>query len=239
VKFEITGPGNVLKVAKLRTDDPRAALVYLTLQGSVPHDVQVHPARLHVAAGKNAVPPLTVTISGPLGMDVTEATCERGLFDVRVAPPETEANEKQTWRLELTFKPQDFVGRIEDTLTVRTTHLERPLITVPITGDVRGDLALTPSQAFFGFVPSGEQRTQTLTIASRSGSPFTVTGARLEGEGARVSEPARTEDGRWTVTVSLTAAKAGVVDTHLLLTTDVPSEETLQVPVYAHVTAAH
>jgi hypothetical protein len=38
--------------------------------------------------------------------------------------------------------------------------------------------------------------------------------------------------------VSLAADKPGVIDTHLVLTTDVPGEETLEVPVYAHVSPA-
>jgi hypothetical protein len=238
VKFTITAAGNVLRAAKLRTDDPRAALVYLTLQGSVPHDVQVQPARLSVARDKNAVPPLRVTISGPVGMDVTGATCERGLFDAQIGAPEVDANEKKTWQLELAFKPQNFVGPVEDQLTIHTTHAERPLITVPITGHVRGDLEVRPSQVFFGFVAPGKPAEQKIVIASRSGAPFTGKSATLGGAGLRVSEPTRAEDGTWTLTVSLAADKPGVIDTHLVLTTDVPGEETLEVPVYAHVSPA-
>jgi hypothetical protein len=238
VKFTVTASGNVLRVAKLRTDDPRAALVYLTLQGTVPHDVQVQPARLSVARDKNAVPPLHLTVSGPGGMDVTGAACERGLFDVQISAPEVDANEKKTWHLELTLKPQDFVGPLDDQLTIHTTHAERPLITVPITGRIRGDLEVQPSQVFFGFVAPGKPAEQKIVIASRSGAPFTVKSAKLEAAGLRVSEPTRAEDGTWTLTVSLAADKPGVIDTHLVLTTDVPGEETLEVPVYAHVSPA-
>jgi hypothetical protein len=238
VKFTISSSGNVLKVAKLRTDDPRAALVYLTLQGSVPHDVQVQPARLFVSAGKSAAPPLSLSVSGPADMQLTEAGCERGLFAAEIGAPTTDENGKQTWPVTLTLRPQDFVGRVEDTLTVRTTHPERPLITVPISGEVRGDLVLSPSQVFFGFVGPGAQREQTVTVRSRSGGVFALTGATLDSPGVRVSEPVRAEEGSWSVTISLAADRAGVVDTTLSVTTDVPGEGTLHIPVYVHVTAA-
>ncbi len=238
VKFAVTSSGSVLKLAKLRTEDPRAALVYLTLQGSVPHDVQVQPARLYVSRDKNAVPPLSVSLSGPAGMDVTGATCERGLFDVRVGAPEVDANEKQTWQLELTLKPHDFVGPLVDQLAIHTTHAERPLVTVPITGEVRGDLKATPTSLFFGFVDEGKRVERTLTIMSRTASPFTVKGATLEAAGLGVSEPTRPEDGSWTVTVSLAAGKPGVIDTHLVLSTDAPGEKTLSVPAYAHIVSS-
>jgi len=199
VKFTVTSSGNVMRSAKLRTNDPRAAIVYLTLQGTVPHDVQVYPARLHVSRDKNAVALLSVTVSGPADMNLIEPSCERGLFEVRLGAPEVDANEKQTWQLELTFEPRDFVGRVEDTLMVRTSHAERPLISVPITGEVQGDLTLSPNQVFFGFAEVGDKAEQVVTVTSRSGTAFGVKSAKL------------------------------------VLTTDVPGEETLKIPVYAHV----
>ena len=235
VKFTVTSSGNVMRSAKLRTNDPRAAIVYLTLQGTVPHDVQVYPTRLRVSRDKNAVPPLHVTVSGPVGMDVTGATCEGGRFDVQVGAPEVDANENKTSELELSLKPQDFVGRIEDELAVRTTHPDRPLITVPITGEVRGDADIRPAQVFFGFVRAGDKAEQTVTITSHSGDPFAVKSAKLKGKGLRVTQPIQTDDGSWRVTATLTAEQLGIIGTKLVLATDVPGEETLEVPVYAHV----
>lgn len=235
VKFPVTSSGNVMRFAKLRTNDPRAALVYLTLRGSVPHDVQVQPTRLRVSAHKNAVPPLHVTVSGPVRMDVTGATCEGGRFGVQVGAPEVDANEKKTWRLELGFKPQDFVGRVEDQLAVRTTHPDRPLITVPITGEVRGDADIRPAQVFFGFVRAGDKAEQVVTIRSRSGTSFTVSEAKFDALGVSVDGPVPVTPSEWKLTVTLTANRPGIIDTKLVVTTDVPGEETIEVPVYAHV----
>ena len=44
----------------------------------------------------------------------------------------------------------------------------RRLITIPITGHIRGDLRVTPPSVFFGFVKVGEKAEQQVTIESRS-----------------------------------------------------------------------
>ena len=78
-----------------------------------------------------------------------------------------------------------------------------------------------------------DEKQQTLTVRSRSGTPFTVTQAQLDAAGAHVGEPSLSAAGDWQVTVSADAP--GILDAKLLLTTDVPGEEAAAVPVYAHV----
>jgi len=237
VKFTVTYSGNVAKSARLKTNDPRAAVVYLTLHGTVPHDLQVQPAQLHLAGDKNAVLPLTLTVSGPADMNLTGAACDRGRFDVHVGDPHVDDNGKKTWTLSLSLKARDFVGRVEDQLTVRTTHAQRPVITIPIAGEVRGDLVVQLREVFFGFVKTGAKAEQRVRIASRSGAPFTVKSAKLDSAVLRLDGPVRADDGSWGLTVSLGAGAPGVIDTKLVLATDVPGEGTIEVPVYAHLVA--
>jgi hypothetical protein len=56
-----------------------------------------------------------------------------------------------------------------------------------------------------------------------------------EGEAriAALAEP--TGEGEWKVEVTLARAEPGVVDTTLVVTTDLPGEERIEVPLYADV----
>jgi len=157
VKFTITYSGNVFRSAKLLTTDPTQPVVFLTVHGKVPHDLRVSPDRLYISADKGQAPSRTITVSGPAEMDLKGASCHHGLFDIQVGEPQVSEDERKTWQLELTFKPENFVGDIEDQLSIPTTHAGRPLITIPITGQVRGDLKLTPPTVFFGFLKPGEK----------------------------------------------------------------------------------
>ena len=137
VKFTITHSGSVMKSAKLLTTDPTQPVVFLTVHGKVPHDLRVYPDRLYLGGDKGDLPSRIITISGPAEMDLGEVSTERGLFDIQLGEPQVSEDEKKTWKLELTLKPEDFIGEIADQLSIRTTHAERPLITIPITGRIR------------------------------------------------------------------------------------------------------
>lgn len=236
VSFTITYSGSVMKSAKLLTTDPTQPVVFLTVHGKVPHDLRVYPDRIYLGGDKGALPIRTVTISGPAEMDLTEVTTERGLFDLTLSEPRVSEDEKKTWTLELAFKPESFVGEIADQLSINTTHAERPLVTIPITGRIRGDLRVTPPSVFFGFVKPAAQAQQTVTIQSRSFALFTVNSATSDAPKITAGTPEE-KLGVWSISVSVDTSREGVVEGAVTVVTDVPGEETLTIPVYAHVIA--
>jgi hypothetical protein len=126
-----------MKSARLLTNDPTQPVAFVTVHGPAPHDLRAYPDRLYLGGDKGHALSRTITVSGPAEMDLTDASCDKGLFDVQVGKPEVSEDEKKTWKIELTFKPTTFVGPLEDQLSIHTTHKERPLITIPITGAVR------------------------------------------------------------------------------------------------------
>ena len=126
------------------------------------------------------------------------------------------------------------MGEIEDQLSIKTTHPERPLVTIPITGHIRGDLRLTPPGVFFGFVKPGAEAKQSVTIGSRSFEPFVVRSVTSDSPKITAGKP-ENNDGVWSIPVSVDTSADGVVEGSLTVTTDVPGEETLEIPVYAHI----
>jgi hypothetical protein len=236
VAFTIGYSGSVMKSAELLTTDPTQPVVFLTVHGQVPHDLRAYPDRIYLSGDKGAVGGRTVTISGPAEMDLTEVKTERGLFDLDLSEPSVSEDGKKTWTLQLTFRPESFVGEIADQLSITTTHAERPLITIPIAGRIRGDLSVGPPSVFLGFVTPGAQAQQTVTIASRSFTRFAVRAAVSADPKIAVGEPSEA-DGVWRIPVSVATSESGVIDGRITVTTDVPGEETLEIPVYAHIIA--
>jgi len=103
-------------------------------------------------------------------------------------------------------------------------------------GVIRGDLRIDPPSVFFGFIKPGAEAKQEVVIQSRSGVEFAVAGVECKTAGVTVGAPQQRQDGAWTIPVSVDTAKAGVVDAGITVITDVKGEETLTIPVYAHVT---
>ena len=236
ISIGIDCSGPVMASVRLLTNDATRPVAYVTLHGKVPYNVRLLPEEVRFTSPKGDVVAQRVILDGPEEMELKSAACRDGAFDVRItrgpAAPGT-----ARWSVDRLLRDGDVPREVRDELRIHTTHPDRPLITVPITGEVRGDLDLRPAQVFFGFVRVGDKAEQAVTIASRSRATFTVEASNLEGAGLRVAEPVRAEDGSWRVTIALAAQKPGIIDANLVLTTDVPGEGTLEVPVYAHVVA--
>ena len=124
-------------------------------------------------------------------------------------------------------------AKITDQLSIRTTHKERPLITIPIAGTIRGDLQVIPPSAFFGFVKRGQEATSKLSLTTRSDAPFKLLDITPSDPNIKVTQ-AEIEGG-YRLTISVPTDKLGVFDAEVVLTTDIPLEETIKIPVYAHV----
>jgi len=234
VKFTVSYSGNIMKSAKLLTNDLTQPVAFVTVHGKVPHDLRVWPDRLYVSGDKGQPLSRNIRVSGPAEMDLTEVSCDQGLSDIEVSEPQVSEDEKKSWQLELTFKSKTFVGEIEDQLSIHTTHAERPLIIVPISGRIRGDLAIRPATAFFGFIEGGRLAEQAITISSRSGVTFGVESATANKPEIEVGIPKK-QDGKWMIPVAVETYSVGTIEGAVTVTTDVPGEETLEIPVYAHV----
>jgi hypothetical protein len=98
------------------------------------------------------------------------------------------------------------------------------------------NLNATPPSVLFGFVKRGDKAEQRVTIESRSMAQFTLRATRSDTPKVRAGAPEQRE-GRWLIPVSVDSSESGVVDGKLAVTTDVPGEETLEIPVYAHIIA--
>ena len=234
VKLTVSYSGNVMQSVKLLSNDLTRPVAFFTIHGKVPHDLRVYPDRLFLTGTKGRTLPRTITVSGPAEMDLKGVSCEKSSFDVQVGEPEIGEDEKKTWKITLSFKPGTFVGEMTDQLFIHTTHKERPLIALPIAGAVRGDLQVTPPSAFFGFVKRGREATDRLSLTTRSGAAFKLLDVTPGDPKVKVTQ---TEiKGGYRLTISVPTDKLGVSRGELVLTTDIPLEETIKIPVYAHVT---
>jgi len=233
VSFTISYSGDVFKSAQLLTTDPYQPVAFVTVHGHVPPDVKVYPDRLYFSLDKGAEATRTIRLSGPPEMELQGTNCETDLFTVSAGAP-TETDGIKRWELGLSVSPGTQVGEYHDTLTLQTSHEDRPLITIPITVVIRSDLQVRPATVFFGFVQAGEQAQQEIVIRSRSGADFTVKSAAPNDDAIQVGPPQQRR-GNWAISIAVDTSQPGVIDGTVTITTDVPGEESLKVGVYAYV----
>jgi len=202
---------------------------------------EVSPASLTFVVDKGVVAEKVVTVLGPPTMDVTPTTTDNASVKVTLTPQtrdeakaKTEPEAGKSWKLQVALGDEAPVGEWKATVTLKTTHSERSTITIPVDISIRGDLELSPKSAFFGFLKVGDKATRTIRLTSRSGSMFKVT--KVLAPDPKVVDMAiggRPKEGIYDFTLTVNTSEKRFVDAKVTISTDVPGEETLTVPITA------
>ncbi len=232
-KFTVTYSGSVMRSVRLTTNDLTQPVAFVSIHGKVPHDLRVYPVRLDMVGDKADTLSSTISVSGPPEMDLGEVSCRGQELGLAVGEPKIGDDERKSWRITVSLQPGTLVGEFADELSIRTTHKDRPLITIPIRGTVAPDLRLQPPSAFFGFAKPGDKPAASINLTSRSGAPFRL--LQVAPGDPRITVTQTETEGGYRLDIVVPTEKPGVFEGEVLLKTDVPLEETMRIPVYVHV----
>lgn len=163
----------------LETSDPRRPQVRLYVSADPEWPVAADPEAVH------AVPIMKGT---SVASEVELYTPSRAPFDVVAVTTSTEwitvhPTQESVWRrvYRITLSP-DREGVFSESIEFRTNVGQRPIVTVPVTGEVVLPSRTVPSRLLLGTQPSGEVVERTL-ILSREGDVEHVAGVKLEQDG--------------------------------------------------------
>jgi hypothetical protein len=122
-------------------------------------------------------------------------------FAWRVEPAEAESPEFREQELVLTRPPSDRLGIVNERVRVRTSHPERPEILLDTQILVVTKYYAQPKDVRLLRVrPQGVNVKTVFVFPGEPGTPFRVTGARVEGAGFVAAEPRQVPEG-WAVDV--------------------------------------
>ncbi|MBC7328529.1 DUF1573 domain-containing protein [bacterium] len=251
VKYIPLFPGRIELSAKLLTNDPSQPVVFLTISGKVPYEVEVFPKSLELQGGKRHPIRGNVRITLPSDVEIKEVRSEKGLFlinliNLRQETTLDEESEKdnnlqkssidavQLWQLGLSYRGKNLPGKYHDNLFILTTSRNQPLITIPVDIWVQGDLEICPSFVFFGFLKVMQTSSRDLYVHSINGTSFQLKGVRCALPNVSF-DVRKISNEKWRITVYLNADRKGIIEGVLEVLTDVPGEEILNIPVYAHI----
>ncbi len=234
VAVEVRSAGAVQQMVTLATNDPTRPLIYLTMRGTAPQNLVVSPQSLNFQMQQGETRERTINITGLPSLEVLDLTTDVPLVSVTkqlVSRDETRA----VWKVNATLSKAT-VGSNKALLTIKTTHPERPEITVPIAATVRGDLQISPNAAFFGFIKKGERQVVELKVTSQSGQAFQILSAQPPKDvGLKVETPLGRSAPTHTVKVELDSLNPTFIEGQLELQTDSLQEPTLLIPITAYV----
>lgn len=242
VELELAGrarPPRLQLVAEVVTTDPLKPVAYVTLRARCPRPVLVYPEALRIVADRQRPASATVWVSGPLDLAVRDATARPKVLQVQLDPSaaslrdsEDEALIPVTIRLDSGTPLPRTAGEV----TIKTSDPRTPVIVVPVELEVRGRVRVELPTLFFGFVPAGRGADLQLPVAAPSAPDFRVQGVECDRTELAATITGGAPGGPYTITVSVPPnAPLGVTEGTLTITTNVPGEERIAIPVYAHV----
>jgi hypothetical protein len=125
---------------------------------------------------------------------------------------------------------------IAGSATIRTNDPRRRIVSLPMQGTVLGDLALDPPILAVGLALPGDSVEKSIRIRSRTGKPFRILDVKERGLNISPATWSLVEagpDAPGAFDLALTFAaprKPGIWKGTLVLTTDVPDQEKIEVP---------
>ena len=224
----------------VKSNDPERPELRLRLRGEAIDPVQVKPSELHfgqVAPGAKKSRSTSITVAGEERFAIHEV--QVGRVDGSDAPnapaPFTaslkEREEGRGFEVTVTFEAGEVFGRTDAEVRLHTNSSRYPVLSVPVSAVVAGDLSVTPSS--IALREGDSPVTRHLLIAlRRDGEPvaFKIESIRVSAE--HDAEIRHRGVGRGAYQVRLAGLEAGAAlkDAALIIETDLKDFPRVQVP---------
>jgi len=226
--------GEKVKTISVHSNDPLQPVTTLTLQGEIEVEVAVEPAQLYlgrVRRGAEATHTVELLYDANKQIAITNITSESPLIDVR--SEDIEKNQKKGKKLFVTLRKDAPLGRVSTKVAVTTTSQKRPTLSIPVFGNIEGDLLVQPPQVSFGVVRKGDTKEYDISIKSRAPNPVRM--VRTQSSTPTViAEMDTAKDGaEYQLTLKVNPdGDPGQIRGEVQVFTDHPVEKVLTIPVY-------
>lgn len=251
VKYDPTGKnGPQHKQIHVFSNDPNRPDISLNVIANVEAVVLIEPkvvTFMRVEKGQGMKQTIKVT-GRTEDFAATFATVgNNDIFSVKVLdtkPVEVNGKKLRQTEIEVTLNENARVGRIDDTLSIRTNDPKEPLATCQLTGSVIGELEGKPAVLPFGICRAGQPMKAEMKLANRAGKAFKITSIELKPNAqttvipdlAFTSEPNDPANPTvYTIRATGTAPEQATNATFqgsIVVATDVDRETTMEIPFY-------
>jgi len=164
-----------------KSNDPETPLSVLKIRAEVVPQFTVIPRRVFLGDLQTNEPAQSVIrlayLKGPDGwtteiLDVTSSS-----DDVTVTYDDSFVGKINHGKVRLRFEGRDTAGAIAETITIRTSNLVLPTVTIPVEGRVVGNIVAAPSRFHTGFVEPDTEWMVTLSLwqSDKTSLPATPT----------------------------------------------------------------
>ena len=175
------------RAIQISSNDPTQPEIELSVRASFRYTLNWDPHEMDLgldASSQRAARQITISSGMPEPFKILSCTANPKYFQVIMKPGATNAAalpmgfikaDKTGYHaksIRLAMNPEAPAGRFFETLNIRTDRKDIPLITIPVSGEIAGELAISPRGLFFGIIRSSHIVEREIELVS--GSPGTL-----------------------------------------------------------------
>ncbi|MCK4256666.1 hypothetical protein KAX35_07240 [candidate division WOR-3 bacterium] len=133
----------------------------------------------------------------------------------------------------MTLKPSKIgIGSFNEKLIIHTNNKTKPVLEIPIEGEIKGEIEVFPPRIFFGIVKPGERKEFRVEIKSER-EDLRIISVKSSSESAKV-EVKELEEGKKNELISaLCSRKEGTIKGVIEVGTNNERQPVLEIPFYA------
>ncbi len=221
--------GPFRKSLVIASEDNQQDRLVLAIKGAVTSILYVMPERLelgHVDADQEVS--RTVVVAFAQEQDVTVTRC---VADVNTVVPEVKTLKKGgLYRVTVRVKPIQGTSRIQAKVLLYTDSDKHPMVSIPVTGDVGGDLVAVPDNLVLAGKP-GVSATRYIVVRSPGGLPFEIEEVQCPAESVK-AEVKSMGDAGYRLELSGLSASPELDGKHVVVRTSLSSVPAIQIPLH-------
>jgi hypothetical protein len=224
----------------IESNDPVSPLVQIEVGVLVrPGTLLVSTRRVDLGTvdyEKGAARELYIKDPGDGSLDIRDVRSDSQLLEVTfagAAPPE---GKDRVFPLRVSLKPGSPVGPFRGSITVDSNHPKEPMLTIPVTARIKGDIEIHPETLFLGFVQRAQPASGSVTLLPASARGFSITDVRVSSDlFTATASPAYSGKGYEVIVAVSDAAPAGLLKAELIVRTSSSLQPTITLPISAYV----
>ncbi len=226
--------GKVTKSITVRSNDQENPKYRLTISGEVAEMISISPRRINfgsVYVGAQAHK--TVTVTSDSHFIIKKITPSAPFFQTTI---NDESEDRYT--INISLKENHKIGRISGAITLETDNELQPKVTIPLFGEITGDITTYPERVYFGNVKKGDKRSQKVFVKLNKEN-IEISGVNVTPDylSARIIENYKKSKSQFLIEVKLhDNAAVGKLNGLLEINTNSKTQPVITVPISGEVT---
>lgn len=227
--------GRITKTITVHSNDLEEPKVLLSMTGIVKQDIVLSPTQIYfgdIKRGEKVSKKLQIIDEK---LDVSRVdTIPSPYIMTHITKVQNEKEKR--FEIEVALSPEIPLGLMEGKLIVYTNSKKRPMIEIPIVVHVKGDIKITPSQIFFGFVKKVEKSERKIEITTNGEKELKIEKVENKLNFLTTQVLYKEEDKKYELTALLKSdIPVGTIKGSIGIHTNDPLQPVIDIPVYGMV----